>query len=50
MEACQRVGWVGLNWEGRTKGWFLAQLALRHNYAHLADGAFVRGQIEAGTP
>ena len=42
------AGWVGLNFEGRTKGWFLGQLALRHNIAHLAEGAYVRGLLEAG--
>lgn len=43
-----RTGWVGLHFEGRTRGWFLGQLALRHNVAHLAEGAYARGLIEAG--
>jgi DinB superfamily len=32
-------------WEGRTKGWFLIQLGLRHNYTHLCEAFQVRGQL-----
>ena len=44
----ERAGWVAMNFVGRTKGWFLAQLALRHNVAHLAEASVIRGLIEAG--
>jgi hypothetical protein len=35
-------------WEGRTKGWFLIHLGLRHNYAHLCEAYQIRGHLEQG--
>jgi hypothetical protein len=38
-----RAGWVRLYWEGKTKGWFLAQLGLAHQWAHMGEAAAIRG-------
>jgi DinB superfamily len=40
--------WVNRHFQGRTKGWLLGQLALRHHYVHFAEASLVRGLVEAG--
>ena len=40
--------WVVRHFQGRTKGWLLSQLALRHHYVHFAEASLIRGLVEAG--
>jgi hypothetical protein len=35
--------WVRSYWEGKTRGWFLAQLGLAHQWEHVGEAAAIRG-------
>ena len=41
--AGDRAGWLAPIWAGRSRGWFLCQLALAHNYGHLFEARVVKG-------
>lgn len=44
--------WVRGLWQGKTRGWFLAQLGLAHQWAHVGEAGAIRGflQQQAGSP
>ena len=35
--------WVRSFWDGKTRGWFLAQLGLTHQWAHIGEAGAIRG-------
>ena len=35
--------WVVEYWKGKTRGWFLGQLALVHTYGHIYEARVVKG-------
>ena len=39
------AGWVEQLWDGRPKGWFLAQLGLAHNHLHFGEARVARGLL-----
>jgi hypothetical protein len=39
----ERGRWVAEYWTGRSRGWFLGQLALVHSYGHIYEARVVRG-------
>jgi hypothetical protein len=43
-----QAGWVRPYWEGKTKGWFLAQLGLAHQWEHFGEAKAIRGFIVSG--
>jgi hypothetical protein len=43
-----QAGWVRPYWEGKTKGWFLAQLGLAHQWEHVGEAGAIRGFVVSG--
>jgi hypothetical protein len=41
----ENADWVGEYWQGKTRGWCLAQLGLTHNYSHFGQAQLVRGML-----
>ena len=41
--AGDKAAWLAAIWAGKSRGWFLCQLALAHNYGHLFEARVVKG-------
>ncbi len=46
----EHAQWVEDYWDGKTRGWFLAQLGLTHNHAHFGEAFVVRGLMGLRRP
>jgi hypothetical protein len=41
----ENADWVREYWQGKTRGWCLAQLGLTHNFSHFGQANLVRGML-----